>query len=182
MEIKLATGVVREFRPGDEESLARFANDRRIWRNLKDAFPHPYTLDHARAWVALNQGDPKPHHFAIAVDGQVAGGIGLEFKPDIWRYSAELGYWLAPAYWGRGIMTGALRAVVDYAFATFDLNRLWAGAFDWNPASIRVLEKAGFVFEARLTKSAYKDGEFVDELIFAIVKQMSQPRQGQPKI
>jgi len=182
MHIDLPNCTVREFRRGDEESLARFANDRRVWRNLKDAFPHPYTLDHARAWVALNQGDPNPHHFAIAVDGQVAGGIGLEFKPDIWRYSAELGYWLAPAYWGRGIMTGALRAVVDYAFATFDLNRLWAGAFDWNPASIRVLEKAGFVLEARLTKSAYKDGEFVDELIYAIVRQTSQPRQGQPKI
>ena len=176
MEIALPNCVVREFRPGDEESLARNANDRRIWRNLKDAFPHPYTLDHARAWIAQNQYQKPPHHFAIDVDGQVVGGIGLEFKPDIWRYAAEFGYWLSPDYWGRGIMSGVLKAVVDYAFATFDINRLWAGAFDWNPASVRVLEKAGFVFEARLKESAYKDGVFVDEVIYAIVRPVGQPR------
>jgi [ribosomal protein S5]-alanine N-acetyltransferase len=170
MEIELPNCVLRSFRPGDEASLASHANDRRVWRNLKDTFPHPYSLVHAREWVKLNLAENPPHHFAIAVGDQVVGGIGLEFKPDIWRYSAELGYWLAPAYWGRGIMSSVLRAVVDYAFATFDLNRLWAGAFDWNPASVRVLEKAGFVFEARLSKSAFKDGEFVDEVIYAIVR------------
>lgn len=170
MEIALPNCVLRGFRPGDEESLARHANDRRIWRNLKDAFPHPYTLDHARAWVAQNQYQTPPHHLAIVVDNQVVGGIGLEAKPDIWRYSVEMGYWLAPDYWGRGIMSRAVRAVVDYAFASFDLNRVWAGAFDWNPASIRVLEKAGFTFEARLTKSAFKDNTFVDELIYAVVR------------
>ena len=173
MEIVLPNCVVRSFRPGDESSLAQHANDRRVWRNLKDTFPHPYTLEHARGWIAQNLGDPPPPHFAIVVGDQVVGGIGLEFKPDIWRYSAELGYWLAPEYWGRGIMSSVLRAVVDYAFATFRLNRLWAGAFDWNPASVRVLEKVGFVFEARLTKSAYKDGEFVDEVIYAIVRPMA---------
>ena len=178
MEIALPNCVVREFRSGDEESLARHANDRRVWRNLKDAFPHPYYLDHARAWIAQNKGESPPHQFAIVVDDCVVGGIGIEFRSDIWRYSAELGYWLAPDYWGRGIMSAVLRAVVDYAFATFDLNRLWAGAFDWNPASIRVLEKAGFAFEARLTKSAYKDGEFVDEVIYAIVRPIGQRRTG----
>jgi RimJ/RimL family protein N-acetyltransferase len=175
MEIVLPSCIVREFRRGDETSLARYANDRRVWRNLKDAFPHPYTLDHARGWIAWNVAEPIAHHFAIAVEDQVIGGIGLEFKPDIWRYSAELGYWLAPDYWGRGIMSSVLRAIVDYSFASFELNRLWAGAFDWNPASTRVLEKAGFVFEARLSKSAYKDGEFVDELIYAIVRPLPQP-------
>jgi [ribosomal protein S5]-alanine N-acetyltransferase len=170
MEIVLQNCVVRSFRPGDETTLARNANDRRIWRNLKDTFPHPYTVDHAREWVRFNLAENPTHHFAIAVDDEVVGGIGLEFKPDIWRYSAELGYWLAPSYWGRGIMSSVLKAVVDHSFATFNLNRLWAGAFDWNPASVRVLEKAGFVFEARLNKSAFKDGEFVDELIYAIVR------------
>jgi RimJ/RimL family protein N-acetyltransferase len=176
MEIALQNCVVREFRPGDEESLARHANDRRIWRNLKDAFPHPYTLDHARAWIAQNQYRNPPHHFAIDVDGQVVGGIGLEFKPDIWRYSAEFGYWLSPDYWGRGIMSSVLRAVVDYAFETFEINRLWAGAFVWNPGSVRVLEKAGFVFEAQFKESAFKDGVFVDEVIYAIVRPIGQPK------
>lgn len=173
MEIALPNCVLRGFRPGDEETLARHANDRRIWRNLKDAFPHPYTLDHARAWVAQNQESPQ-HHLAIVADDQVVGGIGLEFKPDIWRYSAELGYWLAQDYWGRGIMSSVVNALVEYAFSTFELNRIWAGAFDWNPGSIRVLEKTGFKFEARLKESAYKDGVFVDELIFAIVRPLGR--------
>jgi RimJ/RimL family protein N-acetyltransferase len=177
VEIVLPGCIVREFRPGDEASLAQHANDRRVWRNLKDAFPHPYTLDHARGWVAYNLAESVPHHFAIVVEDQVVGGIGLDFRADIWRHSAELGYWLAPDYWGRGIMSSALRAVVDYAFETFAINRLWAGAFDWNPASLRVLEKAGFLYEARLSKSAFKDGEFVDELIYALVRPMREPRE-----
>lgn len=176
MEIVLPSAILRDLRPGDEPSLTRHANDLRVWRNLKDAFPHPYSLDHARAWVAENRDEKTPHHLAIAVDGDVVGCIGLEPKTDIWRYSVEMGYWLAPAYWGRGIMTAAVRAVVDYAFATFEINRVWAGAFDWNPASIRVLEKAGFVFEARLIQSAYKDGAFVDELIYAVVRPYGQLR------
>lgn len=170
MEITLPNCVVRPFRAGDEYSLATSANHREIWRNLKDTFPHPYTLDNARFWVAENLAQTPPQHMAIAFDGKVVGGIGIELKSDIWRYSAELGYWLAPEYWGRGLMTGVLRAVVEYAFATFDINRLWAGAFVWNPGSVRVLEKAGFVYEARLQKSAFKDGEFVDEVIYAIVR------------
>ena len=175
MEIGLRSAQLREFRPGDEEPLARYANDRRVWRNLKDAFPHPYTLDHARAWVAQNQYDDPPHHLAIVADGRLVGGIGLELKPDIWRFSAELGYWLAQEYWGRGIMSQAVAAMVDYAFSNFQINRLWAGAFSWNAASIRVLEKAGFKFEARLEQSAFKDNAFVDELIFAIVRPLSVP-------
>lgn len=174
----LPTAVLRDFRPGDEPSLARYANDHRIWRNLKDAFPHPYSLDHARAWVAQNKDEKPTHHFAIAVEDQVVGSIGLEFKADIWRYSAEMGYWLAPDYWGKGIMTAAVSAVVEYTFATLEINRVWAGAFDWNPASVRVLEKAGFIFEARLTQSAYKDGAFVDELIYAVVRPYSRPVRG----
>jgi [ribosomal protein S5]-alanine N-acetyltransferase len=170
MRIPLNGALLRPFAPGDEQSLAHHANDRRIWRNLKDTFPHPYTLEHARAWIARNEHESPPTHLAIAVGVDVVGAVGLEFRGDIWRHSAEMGYWLAPAYWGRGIMTGAVRAVVDYAFATFPINRLWAGAFEWNPGSIRVLEKAGFEFEARLRQSAYKDATFVDELIYAVVR------------
>ncbi|MEW5915364.1 MAG: GNAT family protein [Gemmatimonadota bacterium] len=161
---------MRSFRAGDEYSLATNANHREIWRNLKDTFPHPYTIDNARWWVAENKGQTPPQHLAIVVDDMVVGGIGIELKPDIWRFSAELGYWLGPEYWGRGLMTSVLRVVVEYAFDTFDINRLWAGAFVWNAGSMRVLEKAGFVYEARLQKSAFKDGEFVDEVIYAIVR------------
>ncbi|MGQ0538968.1 MAG: GNAT family N-acetyltransferase, partial [Gemmatimonadaceae bacterium] len=163
-------GVLREFRLGDEQSLARHANDRGIWRNLKDAFPHPYTVHHAGDWVKRNLDVSPPRHLAIAIDGQVVGGVGCDLKDDIWRYSAELGYWLGREYQGRGIMSHAVAAMVDYAFATFDINRLWAGAFYRNAASRRILEKCGFTLEGRLEQSAFKDGVFVDELIYAIVR------------
>lgn len=170
MRIPIRGALLRPFAAGDEASLARFANDRRVWRNLKDAFPHPYTLDDARAWIARTEHESPVTHLAIAMGADVVGAVGLEFKGDIRRHSAEMGYWLAPEFWGRGIMTDAVRAAMDYAFATFPINRLWAGAFEWNPASMRVLEKAGFSFEARLRQSAYKDGVFVDELIYAVVR------------
>ena len=94
----------------------------------------------------------------------------MVLKDDVFRRSAEIGYWLGEGYWARGIVTEAVRAVTNYAFATFDLCRVYAGVFEWNPASARVLEKAGYEFECRMKKSVTKDGETIDELIYAIVR------------
>jgi RimJ/RimL family protein N-acetyltransferase len=88
----------------------------------------------------------------------------------VFRRSAEIGYWLGEEYWGRGIVTEALRAVTDYAFATFDLCRLSAGVFEWNPGSMRVLEKAGYELECRSHKSVTKDGQTIDEFIYVSVR------------
>ena len=170
MELKLEKSTLRPWKPGDEESLVRQANSRRVWRNLRDAFPHPYTTADATHWIRVANPTMPITNFAIVVELAAVGGIGLVLKEDVFRRSAEVGYWLGEAYWGRGIVTEALCAVTDYAFASFDLCRLYAGVFEWNPASMRVLEKAGYEFEGRMRKSVTKDGETVDELIYAIVK------------
>jgi RimJ/RimL family protein N-acetyltransferase len=171
MELKLSKSVLREWKPGDEQSLVRNANSRRLWRNLRDAFPHPYTLADAEHWINIANPTTPIRNFAIVVDGAAVGGIGLVLKEDVSRRSAEIGYWLGEQFWGRGIVTEAVRAVTDYAFATFDLCRVYAGVFEWNLASMRVLEKAGYEFECRMKKSVTKDGQTIDELIYAMVRE-----------
>jgi RimJ/RimL family protein N-acetyltransferase len=170
MEIRMNRSTLRAWKPGDEESLVRHANNRAIWRNLRDAFPHPYTLADAKRWIEIANPTEQITNFAIVVEGAAVGGIGLVLKDDVFRRSAEIGYWLGEDYWGRGIATEAARAVTDYAFATFDLCRIFAGVFEWNPASMRVLEKAGYEFECRMKRSVTKDGETIDEFIFAVIR------------
>src|SRR5919206_3136879 len=170
MEVDLGVCTVRPWRAGDAASLVRHANNRRIWRNLRDRFPHPYTPADAEAFLRSVIGTTPETSFAIAVDGAAVGGIGLSLAEDIHRRTAEIGYWLGEEYWGRGIASAAVRAITDYAFTHLDLVRIWAGVFAWNPGSMRVLEKAGYTREATLRKSAFKDGEVVDEVIYAAVR------------
>jgi RimJ/RimL family protein N-acetyltransferase len=171
MELKLNNSVLRAWRPGDEPSLVRHANSRNVWRNLRDAFPQPYTLADAKHWIETANPATPITNFAIVVGGAAVGAIGLVLKEDVFRRSAEIGYWLGEEYWGRGIVTEAVHAVTEYAFATFDVCRVYAGVFEWNPASMRVLEKAGYEFECRMKKSVTKDGETIDELIYAMVRE-----------
>ena len=137
--------------------------------NLRDAFPHPYRQHHARDYIRTTLDRRPETSFAIAVDGEAAGGIGYVLHPDVERVSAEIGYWLGEAFWGRGIATEAVRAVTPYAMATHSLTRVYAVPFAWNVASCRVLEKAGYVLEARLRNSAIKDGRLTDQLQYAFI-------------
>ncbi len=171
MELRLSKSTIRSYRWGDEEAIVRSGNNYSVWRNLTDAFPHPYTLEAARDWLYLATAQSPETHFAIAIDDQVVGGIGLKLGDDIHRRSAEIGYWLGESYWGRGIMPEAVRALTEWAFANFDLARIAAGILDYNPASMRVLEKAGYQFEARLRRHATKEGRTVDEVIYAIIRE-----------
>jgi len=121
MELKLARCTLRPWRVGDETSLVRNANNRRVWHNLS-RLPHPYTRQDADAWIARASTHVPVVDFAIVVDGDAVGGIGVELGRDVFLRSAEVGYWLGEPYWGRGIATEALRAVTEYAFATFGLD------------------------------------------------------------
>ena len=174
MQIEFSHGVLRPWQRGDSEALVEHANNRRIWQNLRDAFPHPYTADDGDRWLAVADKFDPPRNFAIVVDGQAVGGIGLVLKDDVYARSAEIGYWLGEAFWGRGIATAAVRVTTDYAFARFDLTRLYAGVFAWNTASTRVLEKAGYSFEARLRNAITKDGRTCDELVYAVVREREE--------
>jgi RimJ/RimL family protein N-acetyltransferase len=169
MRIPLTSAEVRSLEPSDAESLAVQANNRKIWRNLRDAFPHPYTIADAGAFIRSALAQVPESRWAIAVDGQAVGGIGFVLHDDVERVSAEIGYWLGEAYWGRGIVTEAVRAITDYGVRTHGLTRVFAVPYEWNHASFRVLEKAGYALEARLRRSAIKDGQVIDQLLFAYV-------------
>jgi len=153
----------------DAEALVRYADNREIWINLRDQFPHPYRTADAHDWLSWVTRALPETNFAIEVTGEAAGGIGYRLGEDVERYSAEIGYWLGEPFWGRDITTEALRAVTEYAINTHGLTRVFAVPFDGNTASCRVLEKVGFELEGRMRQCAVKDGKVVDQLLYAFV-------------
>ncbi len=177
MEIDAGLCRLRPYVPADQAGLVLIANDRQVWRNLTDRFPHPYTNADAAAWVAVCQAQEGPTRtFAVEIDGHVAGGAGLEFRDGERTGTAEVGYWLGSRYWGRGLATAIVRALCAYAFETFDLVRLEASVYGWNPASARVLEKAGFQLEGRLLQAVVKNGDRTDLLRYGLLRAEYGPR------
>jgi len=168
MQIEGSRFLLRPWRRGDETSLVEHANDRDVWINLTDGFPHPYTPEDARAWISLARaaGDSWVP-LAIEIDGAAAGGIGFQRRADVYARTAGIGYWLGQKYWGCGIATEALGLLSEHAFATTDLERLEAHVFEWNPASCRVLEKAGYTLEGRMRRGVIKDGRVIDYFLYA---------------
>lgn len=157
---------LRSFRESDREALIRYADNPRVSAQLTDQFPYPYREDDADRWLehVLDQ-DPEVV-LAIANERELIGCIGLELKDDVYRNSAELGYWLAEPFWGGGIASSAVQAMVKYAFQELGLKRVFAGVFETNPASARVLEKAGFQLEGRLRQHVTKHGKTLDLLMY----------------
>ncbi len=162
------TFTLRPWALKDLDTLVHYADNPRIAGNLTDQFPHPYTRESGERFILLATGQTPNHILAIDVDGRAVGAVGLHPQKDIYRKNAEMGYWLAEPYWGRGIMTQAVRQMVNYGFDRWDITRIYARPFGRNIASQRVLEKAGFTLEARLEKTIFKSGVFEDELIYAV--------------
>ena len=169
MKLTLSSCEVRSWTADDLGSLVKHADNRKIWLNLRDRFPHPYTRRDGRDFINTARSQRPETMFAIAVDGEAAGGIGFVQHVDVERVSAEIGYWLGEAFWGRGIVSEALVAVTKYAIDTHQLTRVYAVPYAHNDASCRVLEKAGYVLEGRLRRSAIKDGQMVDQLQYAFI-------------
>lgn len=175
-EIHCTRSLLRPWHPSDRASLIRYANDRDVWRNLRDIFPHPYTEEAADRWLEYAAAGIRPRGvYAIDVDGEAVGCIALEPGDDIERWSCEVGYWLGQPFWGRGIVSEALQAVTDAAFEIPELVRIYAPVFSWNRRSMRVLEKAGYEREAVLRRSCVKDGTVVDRVIYAQVRDTGVP-------
>src|SRR5499427_3677129 len=170
MKIALSRASVRSWRADDAESLAKYADNRNVWRNLRDAFPHPYGIEDAKRFLG-RAAEMKPETFfcIASVEDAAIGGIGFNIGSDVERFTAEIGYWLAEPFWGRGITTEALIAVTAHAIEMHALTRVYALPFAWNAASCRVLEKAGYTLEARLRRSAIKDGHVVDQLQYSFI-------------
>jgi RimJ/RimL family protein N-acetyltransferase len=150
--------------------LQCYANNRNIWLNLRDGFPHPYTLEDAEAFLSGVAQEKPERIFALATPTEAIGCIGLRLGCDSHRKTAELGYWLAEPFWNRGIMSEAVTAFTNHAFELFDLERIYAEAFDGNGASARILEKAGFACEGRLRANVFKNGRVLDSFLFARVR------------
>jgi ribosomal-protein-alanine N-acetyltransferase len=171
MRTEFEHGVIRDWSEHDKADLVALANNRKIWRNLTDRFPHPYTERDANWWIAHVAGMPVRTSWAVEVDSRAIGGIGIDPREGIYAKSAEFGYWLGEPYWGRGIATAATRALVPEIMSRFGLIRLEARVFAWNPASMRVLEKAGFKREGVMRRAAFKDGVLIDQVLYAYVEE-----------
>lgn len=160
--------ILRPWEISDLNSLVKHANNWKIAKNLTDRFPFPYTESNGKSFIELATKDDPIHFFAIDVDGQAVGGIGIHPQDDIHRKNAELGYWLAEPFWGQGIISYAIKQAVDFAFATYDIDRIFARPFGTNVASQKVLEKNNFILEGRFEKVLIKNNEYLDELIYAV--------------
>jgi len=158
---------LRKWDEADLNSLVKYANNWNVAKWLTNGFPHPYTQEDGKAYISVVANDNPTKVFAIEINGEAVGSIGIFPQSDIHEKNAEIGYWLAEGYWGQGIMPKAIQEVVEYGFQTFDIVRVFARPFSTNSTSQNVLEKAGFELEAILKKALFKKGEFMDELIYA---------------
>lgn len=168
--IELERSTLRPWHPDDAISLVKHANTPRIASNLRDGFPYPYTLPHAKKWLDMVGNNRDDVILAVEVNGEAAGGIGLHALLDVYRYNGEIGYWLSERYWGKGIISEAVAAMVEHAFTKTKLLRLFACIFENNPSSMQVLEKNGFKHEAIHLKAVMKGGELMDEHLYALLK------------
>ena len=163
---------LREWHLSDAASLAENANNINIWNNLRDALPHPYSEEDGKNFIEVALSLPKPTTLlAIVVDEKAVGSIGITLHTDVERISAELGYFIGEKYWNRGIMTEIVKQMVKYAFTNFPhLHKIYATPFDFNTASHKVLQKAGFECEAILKRAVIKNEKIVDLHYYSIFK------------
>ncbi len=175
-EIHCGPCLLRPWRRSDRAALLQYADDRRVWRNLRDHFPHPYTAHDADEWLAHAADEPTPEGtWAVEVDGVAAGTVSLHRGRADEGCGAEIGYWIGEPFWGRGIATAAVRAATEAALAEPGLYRVFAAVFAWNPASMRVLEKAGYLREGVMVRATFKDGVLVDRVLYARTRDPGLP-------
>lgn len=170
MRIEIGEWQIRSYEARDLAALLEHANNRNVSIRLREAFPYPYTRGDAKRWLQSVLAQDVETHFAIAEGRDLIGGIGFQPQDDVYRKSAEIGYWVAEPYWGRGIATAAVRAMTRYAFEHFDMARLYAYVFEGNRASERVLEKVGYTYEGTMRKAVFKENRLLDQKFYSILR------------
>lgn len=173
--ISFTDGILREWCVADIPALACLANNAAIAANLRDGFPHPYRMQDAEKFVQNVASRQENHFFAIVTEDGPVGSIGLGVGGDVHRKSAEVGYWLGEPFWGRGIITNAVKSIVDYGFEILGLQRISAAPYANNIASRRVLEKAAFTLEGILRQNVLKNGVCLDQAMYARVRNSNSP-------
>lgn len=163
---------IRKWKLSDAKDLAMALSNKKIQDNLRDGLPYPYTEQDGMSYISamLSADENETFAFAIIVDGKAVGSIGVFRQGNIHRQTAELGYYIAEEYWGKGIMTEAVIQICEYVFEKSDIIRIYAEPFAYNAASCRVLEKAGFQYEGTLRSNAVKNGKVIDMKMYALLK------------
>lgn len=164
---------IRKWELSDAADLAAALSNKKVQDNLRDGLPYPYTEQDGADYISvmLSADEKETFAFAITVNGRVVGSIGVFRQGNIHRRTAELGYYIAEEYWGKGIMTEAVRQTCEFVFDTSDMIRIYAEPFAYNKASCRVLEKAGFQYEGTLRSNAVKNGKIVDMKMYSLLKE-----------
>lgn len=162
--------ILRPPRDADQAILAELANSKEVSSHLRDYFPSPYDTKDAEFFINMTKNQTPVTTFAIEFDSHFCGIISLVKQTDIYRYSAEIGYWLGESYWNKGIITTAVKLITDYGLNQLHLIRIYAGIFEGNSRSMRVLEKNGYLKEGVFKKGVFKNGQALDEHRYAIVK------------
>ena len=175
LDIGLDGWTLRAWREGDASALSEHANNPKVWRNMSDSFPHPYTLEIAEHWVRRGHIDFGGDNWAIAYEDQVVGGCGIHQQAGQFRCNAEIGYWLAEPHWGRGIVTQVARVLTARALTRPEITRVYAPIHGHNRASMRVVEKSGFVCEGVQRRSAIKAGQVIDRVVYACYRDTENP-------
>ncbi len=157
---------LREWRRSDAEALAIIANNKKIWDNVRDKLPYPYKIKDAKKWLALVKKQKVVTTFCIVADGELAGSIGFTLKEDVYRKNAEVGYFIGEKFWGKGIATEAVKQMVEYIQKKFDVVRVYAEVFEYNKASMKVLEKNDFYLEAVRKRAAFKNNVIIDDFVW----------------
>ncbi len=165
----MKTITLRILKKSDKIQMAQLANNKKIWDNVRDGFGHPYTEKNAEEFIQYQTRSETDKVFAIDFNGELCGLVGLILQKDVYRKSAEIGYWIGEPYWGEGIATQAIGLLVRHAFDELALVRLYAGVFEYNVGSMRVLEKNGFAKEGISKKAVLKNGEFWAEHRYALI-------------
>jgi [ribosomal protein S5]-alanine N-acetyltransferase len=158
--------MLRHWRREDAQQLASIANNKNVWLNVRDRFPHPYTVMDAMQWIQMRTGEKPMQHFCITYNENVAGSIGVIVKDDVYRKSIELGYFVGEPFWGKGIATKAVKLMMEYIELTFDVLRVYAEVFEHNKASMGVLRKNGFYLEGIRKKAVIKDEVLMDDYVW----------------
>ncbi len=161
---------LRPLKLGDAPKMAELADNEKVSINLRDGFPNPYTLKDAEEFIKQFGQHKQMKVFAIEYNGQYAGNIGLHIEGDVYRKSAEIGYFIGEPFWNKGIMTEAVNQIVQYGFKNLDIVRIHTGIFEYNKASQRVLEKCGFKKEAVFEKAIFKNNQLWKEVRYALLK------------
>ncbi len=164
---------IRKWRIEDAADLASALSNKKVQDNLRDGLPYPYREQDGKEFILamLSADENDTFAFAITVNEKVIGSIGAFRQTNIHSKTAELGYYIAEEYWGKGIMTEAVKQLCSYVFSNSDIIRIYAEPFAYNIGSQRVLEKAGFQYEGTLRRNAVKNGKVLDMKMYALIRE-----------